>query len=304
VDLDNDGRTDILSGSFSGEIYWFRRKAGTEFEPGKPLANRQGKTIRLANGTAGVFAVDSSGHGKLDLLVGTAKGEVLLMPNEGNPGTPAFGQPKRLEAAGKPIVIESGDAAPVAADWDGDGKLDLLCGTGNGSVLWYRNVGTSKEPKLAEAQVLIPPTSIPPEGTDKRLPGQWGRRTKVCVTDFNGDGRLDLLVGDISGNFQGKPTQSAKERAEEEAAVRRLPESMKTWAATFQKYRELLTSPAPTTAAEKEARAKQLDAIRQDLSRLKDEIAAAQKTIEHYQPQRQSHGYVWLFSRKPRPGKP
>jgi outer membrane protein assembly factor BamD (BamD/ComL family) len=124
------------------------------------------------------------------------------------------------------------------------------------------------------------------------------------VTDFNGDGRLDLLVGDISGNFQGKPTQSAKERAEEEAAVRRLPESMKTWAATFQKYRELLTSPPAASPAEKEARARQLDALRQDLGRLKDEIAAAQKTIEHYQPQRQSHGYVWLFSRKPRPGKP
>lgn len=304
MDLDGDGRPDVLSGSFSGEIFFFRRKAGMEFEPGKPLTDSHGKTIRFANGAAGVFAVDWHSRGRLDLLVGTAKGEVFLLPNEGDARAPAFGQSKPLEAAGKPIVIESGDAAPVAADWDGDGRLDLLVGLGNGSVLWYRNLGTSKEPKLAEAQVLVPPASIPPEGVAERGPGQWGRRTKICVTDFNGDGRLDLLVGDISGNFQGKPRQSPKERTEEKVAAEKLPELMKSWAGTFNEYRKRLAAPPAALPAEKESRAKQLDALRQDLSRLKDEIADAQKTLALFQPQRQSHGYVWVFLRKARANKP
>jgi hypothetical protein len=298
VDIDGDGRPDIISGSFSGEIFFFRRKSRTEFESGKPLADRKGKIIRFANGTSGVFAVDWYGRGKLDILVGTTKGEVFLLPNEGDARAPAFGQPKPLEAGGKPMVIESGDAAPVAADWDGDGRIDLLAGTGNGSVLWYRNIGTPKEPKLAEAQVLVPPASIPPEGVDEPRPGQRGWRTKICVTDFNGDGRLDLLVGDISGNFQGKPNQSPKERAEEEAAARKLPGLMKSWAETFQKYHELLASAPATSPTETESRTKQLDALRQNLSRLKDEIAGAQKTLGFFELQRQSHGYVWMFLRK------
>jgi hypothetical protein len=46
---------------------------------------------------------------------------------------------------------------PFAADWDGDGRPDLLVGAGDGSVLWYRNVRSTGSPELAAAQVLIPP---------------------------------------------------------------------------------------------------------------------------------------------------
>ncbi len=290
---------DILSGSCSGEIYWFRRGKGTIFEPGKPLTDRNGKVIRLDIVT-GVFAVDWAGHGRLDLLVGTAEGEIYLIPNEGDAKHPAFGEPRPLDAGGKPITIESGSAAPVAADWDGDGKLDLLTGTGDGSVLWYRNIGTAGQPKLAAAEVLVPPSPPPPSDDDNDNPGPTacGRNTKICVTDFNGDGRLDLLVGDVSGRFKCKPKQSNKERREEEEAIRRLPELMKTWAKQFQKYRAVLAGPPGNTPAEKEARARELGQLRQALAGAKAEIAAAQWTIEFYKPQPAAHGYVWLFLRK------
>ncbi|MGA2254899.1 MAG: VCBS repeat-containing protein [Thermoguttaceae bacterium] len=293
---------DILSGCCSGEIYRFRRGKGTEFEPGKPLTDRNGKVIQLECIT-GVFAVDWNGHGKLDLLAGTSRGEIYLIPNEGDAKHFAFGEPRPLEADGKPIKIESGSASPVAADWDGDGKLDLLTGTGDGSVLWYRNIGTARQPKLAAAEILVPASPLPPADDDNPGPIVCGRNTRICVTDFNGDGRLDLLVGDVSGRFKCKPTQSAKERRDEEEAIGRLPELMKTWAQQFQKYREVLKAPPGNTPAEKGARARELEEVRKAMAHVKAEIAAAQWTIEFYKSQPAAHGYVWLFLRKAPPKK-
>ncbi len=300
MDLEGNGRPDIISGSCSGEIYWFRRGNGMTFEPGKPLGDRNGKVIGW-EATSGVFAVDWYGKGRLDLLVGTMQGEIFLIPNEGDARHPAFGEPRPLGADGKPIKLESGIAAPVAADWDGDGKLDLLTSAGDGSVLWFRNVGTAAEPKLAAAKILVPPGPLPESDEEKAAPDTWGRSSKICVTDFNGDGRLDLLVGDVSGRFTAKPPQSAKERREEEEAIRRPPELMKAWAAVFQKCREALAAAPGKTPPEKEAQAHELDRLRHALADAKTEIAAAQCTIEFYKPQSAAHGYVWLFLRKAPP---
>jgi hypothetical protein len=58
--------------------------------------------------------------------------------------------PVRVEADGKPIDTEVGHAAPYVADWDGDGKKDLLVGQFGGGVLWiFKNAGTDAAPKLA-----------------------------------------------------------------------------------------------------------------------------------------------------------
>ena len=45
------------------------------------------------------------------------------------------------------------DSHPIAADWDGDGKLDLLVGAGDGSVWFFRNLGTSKR-RYAELEEI------------------------------------------------------------------------------------------------------------------------------------------------------
>ena len=42
MDLDGDGRTDILSGSWPGEIYFFRRKADGTFAVAEKLKDRHG----------------------------------------------------------------------------------------------------------------------------------------------------------------------------------------------------------------------------------------------------------------------
>jgi len=146
------------------------------------------------------FVYDHDGDGDLDLLVGNIQGGVLLIPNEGTAKKFSFNGSKRrpLEAGGKPVKVE-GDSGPVIADWDGDGLPDLLVGSGDGSVWWYRNTGKKGAPDYAAGRELLPKSS---RGYDKPVkhgeaPESPGFRTKVHVTDWNGDGLADLLVGDI-----------------------------------------------------------------------------------------------------------
>jgi hypothetical protein len=79
--------------------------------------------------------------------------------------------------------------------------LDLIVGWGDGSVVWYRNVGSRTEPKLAKGITLVQPAPWP--SYDDNAPptedNNPGVRAKVCVVDWNGDGHLDLLVGDFGG---------------------------------------------------------------------------------------------------------
>jgi hypothetical protein len=284
VDLDGDGRTDIISGSWPGEIYFFRRQSDGKFAAAVPLKGRDGKPINVGSASS-AFAVDWNSRGAMDLVVGTVLGEVWLVPNDGKGNGLIFGTPRRLEAAGKPIKV-NGDAAPTVADWDGDGKLDLIVGAEDGSVVWYRNVGTAQEPKLAEARPLVPISPAGWNADDKRAPRDWGLRVKPCVFDWNGDGRPDLLLGDMCGGFQAKPTQRQQDKEEERQANDRLPELRHKWADAFQRFQKT-TDP------------KVKDTLRSDMVRLRQEIVVVQEIQERYQPGRQTHGFVWLFQRKP-----
>jgi hypothetical protein len=291
VDLDGDGRVDVLSGSWPGEIYLFRRQADGGFAAGEVLKDRGGKPVHAGSASA-AFAFDWDGDGTPDLVVGNVLGEVYLVPNEAKGKVLAFGAPRRLEAAGKPIKIDSGDAAPVVADWDGDGRPDLVVGAGDGSVVWFRNAGTRREPRLEGARTLVPPSPAGWGDDDKRRPGEWGLRAKPCVVDWDGDGRPDLLVGDRCGGYRAKPRQTPQEEAEERQANNRLPELRRRWAAAFRRYRQASEEPAGTQ------RRAELDDLREQLRRTKDEIAAVQEIQERYKPGYQTHGFVWLFLRK------
>ena len=41
------------------------------------------------------------------------------------------------------------------ADWDADGLWDVLAGSDDGSVTWFRNVGTKDAPQLEKGVTLV-----------------------------------------------------------------------------------------------------------------------------------------------------
>lgn len=63
-----------------------------------------------------------------------------------------LGEPFRLEIAGQPLSLPLGHAAPLFADWDGDGLTDLLLGRFEGGRLAiHRNLGRAGQPRFGPA---------------------------------------------------------------------------------------------------------------------------------------------------------
>jgi hypothetical protein len=116
-----------------------------------------------------------------------------------------------------------------------------------------------------------------------------GSGSSVFAVDWDGDGRLDILLGDRCGGFQSKPSQTEQEKSEERRANDQLPSLRRKWAETFRHYRQLDDEPASP----------QRDMLREQLRRLKEEMVVVQEIQERYRPAYQSHGFVWLFLRKP-----
>jgi hypothetical protein len=162
---------------------------------GERIEIPEGKQGGITGTASAVHATDWDGDGDLDLLVGEIHGGVHLVPNEGTRTEPLFGKATQLVAAGAPVRVQ-GDAGPFVADWDADGDQDLLVGAGDGSVSLYRSRG-GRTPDLGAAEQLVPPGDAK-WGADAPAEPRRGARAKVCAADWNGDGLLDLLVGDIA----------------------------------------------------------------------------------------------------------
>ena len=79
-------------------------------------------------------------------------GSILLaLASAGPPASAELAPPVRVEAAGKAIDTDVGHAAPLVADFDGDGVHDLLVGQFGGGTLWaFRNEGSNAQPRLAK----------------------------------------------------------------------------------------------------------------------------------------------------------
>jgi hypothetical protein len=191
VDLDGDGQNEIISGSWPGEIYLFRKKPnGTYAAPETLKAN--GRPINVGPASA-VTAADWDQDGDLDLVIGNIHGELHWMRNNGSAAKWAFANSEKLSANGQPIKVNLGDAGPCLTDWNSDGKLDLLVGTGAGEVLFFPDTGAKDKPVLEAAITLVDRGDA---NIESKSPKRPAIRTKVATADWNGDGMLDLLVGD------------------------------------------------------------------------------------------------------------
>jgi hypothetical protein len=213
VDIDGDGHLDILSGSYSrmdrdmaGLFQVLYGKGDGTFRKAEVLKGTDGKPLIIpAKGDAQLtekictrpFAVDWDGDGKLDLVVGNFSGTFYWFKGLGK--GKFLPRPELIKCGGAPLRIKGAHSDPFVIDIDGDGSLDLVSGSSDGGVYWARNkAGRGKMPDLEPFRPLIKPGPPVKPGQPLRESDLTGptHATRVWVADVNGDGKLDLLVGD------------------------------------------------------------------------------------------------------------
>ncbi|MFI4861473.1 MAG: FG-GAP repeat domain-containing protein [Phycisphaerales bacterium JB063] len=211
MDLNDDGFNDILSGSYSwnnqelGMAGTFQVLYGEDdggFKKSIDLTGSDDEVLIIPASEDNIIekictrptATDWDGDGDLDLIVGNFAGTFYIFDGAGGDGF--YPEPHQVMVGDEPLLVPGMHSDPFVVDWDGDGDMDLLSGSAQGGVFLAENTaGAGVTPELKAFEVLIEPAGYAQAGANATPTAPAGS-TRVWVDDINGDGKLDLLVGD------------------------------------------------------------------------------------------------------------
>jgi hypothetical protein len=165
-------------------------------------------------------------------------------------------------------------------------------------VLWYRNEGTATAPKLAAARTLVPESSLNKDWEKGLKPGQHGVRAKICVTDWNGDGWLDLLLGDFGSSRGEEPKLTDADRAEQKKAQERQQAILKEYRPIMDRYSKLWKARADAKGKLTPEQEKEFQQVQKEMAPYQKQLSEVYQTLRRFQTPSTYHGHVWLFLRR------
>ena len=172
-DIDHDGWPDIVSATGS-LITVYMNQTGQKFTPNE---------IQIPgldhSAVFNVALVDINGDGWLDLFITTyLEGNFYILSDEGNLSLSNLRHPPR----GKSVL----SSAVAFGDVDRDGDLDVAVGN------WFAGMSKQHPPPHSRNELWInkgDTFNVQP------LPGLVGETLSTLLSDWSGDGWLDLIVG-------------------------------------------------------------------------------------------------------------
>lgn len=219
----------VVTGGRGDRVAFYEQ---TSFSGGKPkfrehVIQSVSAPIRMGD-QATPFICDWNNDGVWDLLTGGGLGYVQVLINHGTNEKPAFGESEPVMSEGKQVLIHQGNVFPglrdynddlgyvhpCYVDWDADGLPDLIVPNLSNRIVWYKNIGTRKNPKFGPRQYVecdgYPENEETRKATarlmgsetkewkirftDPNSPFHW--RSRAAFADFNGDGLMDLITAD------------------------------------------------------------------------------------------------------------
>jgi len=233
VDWDGDGDTDIISGNTAGYIEFFENLSGPKVATPEWAAPARlkagGRTFRVMAGPNGSIqgpceakwgyttqsVADWNADGLPDIVFNSIWGRVEWLKNIGTRTSPKLAAPEMIQVAWQgtppkpqwiwwqPVenqLVTQWRTTPLVYDFTGDGMADLAMLDPEGYLALYER--TKRDDKL----VLLPPKRAfvdeagQPLRLNERRAGGSGRR-KLCVVDWTGDGKFDLLLNSSNADL-------------------------------------------------------------------------------------------------------
>ena len=202
VDWSGRGRLDLVLGNFVDRVF-LARNSTSGLEPAVPL-EAGGQELRLDLCMIQPRVVTWHGDGRPSLVVGEEDGTVAFFENTSpRPAEPRLAPARYFEQV-DPYVKSGALSRPVAVDWNGDGRLDIISGNSAGYIQYFENTGTAQAPAFEDRGYLRAGGSVirkmagPNGSIQGPAEAKWGY-TNPSVADWDLDGRLDLIVNDIWG---------------------------------------------------------------------------------------------------------
>lgn len=223
TDWNGDGKKDLLVGyQTAGKIAVFLN-SGTDAQPVftnffklQYFDSTNGwQDILHPSGSCGApasWVCDFDGDGRRDLLVGAGHdGTVWFYRNTNTDAAPLLVSAGQLKVGTNLLTVGS-RAKPCVHDWDEDGLPDLLCGSGDGYLYFFKNTNTvvhtmEFSPEGFNLPIFASPVKIQAGGTDLLLNQIQGGgtdstpRSVAQVLDWDGDGLKDLVCSSDNGVY-------------------------------------------------------------------------------------------------------
>ena len=204
-DFNNNGLPDLVVGNCSGELLFYPNLGPKE----APRLGREvkltslGEEILVSAGLTGsvqgpsekMFGytcptiVDWDGDGLPDILMSDVRGRHVFYQNDGGTFPPKFKKEQLLTFTGKPLKTVW-RVRPAVVDWLNDGQLHYIVLDEEGRLSDYQQQSNTvlhnkRHLKWADGEII--------QFTDDVGGGRG--RIKLCISDWTGTGRFDLIVG-------------------------------------------------------------------------------------------------------------